>query len=367
MSLAQRVKPRVATLQPYQPGKPIEELERELGIHNSLKLASNENPLGPSPQALEAVRGALHGVNRYPDGASFQLRRALSRRLDVPEEQLVFGCGSSELLELLAKSFVGEGDEVVYAWPSFAMYPIVMRGAGANPVEVPLDGQCVHDLDAMARAVSERTQVVIVCNPNNPTGTSVGAEAFDRFVAGLPEDVVLVIDEAYGEYARRADFPDALAWVARRPATVVLRTFSKIYGLAGLRVGYAVAGAELAGYLERARLPFNVNSLSEVAACAALEDEEHVSSARRRNAEGLAYLERELGELGLETWPSDANFILVRTGEDVYEPLLREGVIVRPMGGYGMPDCVRVTVGLPEENERFVKALRRIRESGAAA
>jgi histidinol-phosphate aminotransferase len=367
MSLAQRVKPRVASLQPYQPGKPIEELERELGIHNSLKLASNENPLGPSPRALEAVRGALPRVHRYPDGASFLLRRALSLRLDVPEDQLVFGCGSDELLELVAKAFVGEGDEVVYAWPSFAMYPIVMRGAGADPVEVPLDEHRVHDLEAMAGAVSERTQVVIVCNPNNPTGTSVGAEAFDRFVAGLPDDVVLVIDEAYVEYARRADFPDALAWIARRPATVVLRTFSKIYGLAGLRIGYGVAGAELAGYLERARHPFNVNSLSEVAACAALEDEVHVARARRLNTEGLVYLERELGDLGLETWPSDANFILVRTGENVYEPLLREGVIVRPMGGFGLADCVRVTVGLPEENERFVKALRRIRESGAAA
>ncbi len=366
MSLADRVKRHVATLEPYQPGKPIKELERELGIEGSIKLAANENPLGPSPRALEALRGALADVHRYPDGGCFALRRALSQRLEVAPEQLVIGCGSSELLELLAKTFAGAGDEVVYAWPSFAMYPIVAQGMGATPVEVPLDAGRAHDLDALAAAVTPRTRVVVVCNPNNPTGTSVGAEAFDRFVATLPEDVVLGVDEAYMEYARRADWPDALAWVARRPATLVMRTFSKIYGLAGLRIGYGVGGAELVGYLERARQPFNVNALAAVAACAALEDHDHVERSRRTNAEGVIWLERELAALGVETWPSDANFVLARTGPDVYEPLLREGVIVRAFGG-PLADCVRVTVGLPEENERFVNALRCIRESSGVA
>jgi histidinol-phosphate aminotransferase len=365
VSLSARVKPWVAALQPYVPGKPVEELERELGITGAIKLASNENPIGPSPRALAALRDALAGVHRYPDGACFRLRDALSRRLGVAPEQLVFGCGADELLELVAKSFLGPGDECVFAWPSFAMYPVVTRGMGATPVPVPLGPDLVHDLDAMAAAVSPRTRVAVVCNPNNPTGTTVGAAAFDRFAAALPDDVVLVIDEAYVDFARRPDFPDALGWVARRPGTVAVRTFSKISGLAGLRVGYGLADPELAGYLDRARHPFNVNLLAEVAAVAALEDREHLARTLAVNAEGLAYLTRELGALGIEVWPSEANFLLARPGAGAYERLLREGVIVRPLGGFGMPEHVRITVGLPEENERLVKALRRLAEERA--
>jgi histidinol-phosphate aminotransferase len=365
VSLAARVKPWVAALQPYVPGKPIEELERELGIQGAVKLASNENPLGPSPRAVEAVHALAGQVHRYPDGACFGLRRKLAERLGVGPEQLVFGCGADELLELVAKAFLGPGDECVFAWPSFAMYPIVTRGMGATPVAVPLDGDLVHDLDAMAAAVGERTRVVIVCNPNNPTGTSVGAEAFDRFAARLPDDVVLLVDEAYVDFARRPDFPDARAWVTRRPGTVTVRTFSKIAGLAGLRVGYGVADPELAGYLERARHPFNVNLLAEAAAIAALDDREHLERTLRLNAEGIAFLTRELGALAIEVWPSEANFVLARPGPGAYERLLREGVIVRPLGGFGMPDHVRITVGLPEENERLVKALRRAAEERA--
>jgi histidinol-phosphate aminotransferase len=331
-----------------------------------VKLASNENPLGPSPRAVEALRRALGEVHRYPDGGYFELRGALSRRLGVEPAQLAVGNGSSELLELAAKAFVGPGDEVVYAWPSFAMYPIVTQGMGGRSVQVPLDADLAHDLDALAAAVTPRTRIVIVCNPNNPTGTSVGAEAFERFAAALPEDVVLVVDEAYAEYARRSDWPDALGLVARRPATLVLRTFSKIHGLAGLRVGYGVGGHELIDYLARARHPFNVNALAAVAALAALEDEDHVRRSQQTNARGMDWLVAELDKLGVETWPSDANFLLARTGPGLYEPLLREGVIVRQFGG-GLSDCVRVSVGLPEENERFVKALRRIRESRGGA
>jgi len=362
VTLAKRVKPWIAALAPYQPGKPIGELERELGISDVVKLASNENPLGPSPRAIEAMQRALASVHRYPDGASFALRSKLVEKLGVAPEQLVFGCGADELLELVAKSFLGPGDQAVFAWPSFAMYPIVTRGMGATPVPVPLDADLVHDLDAMAAAITERTRVVMVCNPNNPTGTSVGAAAFDRFAASLPDDVVLLIDEAYVDFARREDFPDALGWVARRPGTVTVRTFSKIAGLAGLRVGYGVADRELAGYLERARHPFNVNLLAEVAAVAALDDRAHRERSVRQNTEGLDYLRRELGSLGIETWPSEANFVLARPGPGSYERLLREGVIVRPLVGFGMPDHVRITVGLPEENERLVKALRRLVE-----
>src|SRR5690606_30365242 len=276
VSLADRVKPWIAALDPSGPGKPIEEVERELGLQGVVKLASNENPLGPSPKAVEAIRAALGGVHRYPDGASFRLRERLAAKLGVGPEQLVFGCGADEVLELVAKSFLGPGDECVFAWPSFAMYPIVTRGMGATPVAVPLDGDLVHDLDAMARAVGERTRVVFVCNPNNPTGTSVGAAAFERFAAALPDDVLLVVDEAYVDFARRPDFPDTLGWVRRRLGTLVIRTFSKSVGLAGLRVGYGIADPELAGWLERARHPFNVNLLAEVAALAAPDDHEHL-------------------------------------------------------------------------------------------
>jgi histidinol-phosphate aminotransferase len=301
-------------------------------------------------------------VHRYPDGTSWRLRQALSARLGVEPRQLVFGTGGDEILELLAKAFLGEGDEAVFAWPSFAMYPVVAQGMGARSVQVPLDANLAHDLPALRAAITPRTRLVIVCNPNNPTGTSVGAEAFDAFAASLPDDVVLLVDEAYFEYARRPDFPDALAWVARRPGTIVLRTFSKIYGLAGLRVGYGVADPELAGYLERARHPFNLNVLGEEAALAALDDDEHVERTRRLNDEGARFLARELAALGIETWPTDANFLLARAGSGIADRLLREGVIVRPLAGFGMPDHVRITIGTAAENERLVKALQAVRE-----
>ena len=365
MSLERVVKPHIRELEPYQPGKPIEELERELGIEGAIKLASNESPIGPSPRAVAAVRDALAGVHRYPDGASFALRRKLAARLGVDGSQLVFGCGADEILELIAKCVLGPGDACVYAWPSFAMYPIVVRGMGATPVPVPLDAGLAHDLAAMRRAITARTKLVFVCNPNNPTGTSVGARAFADFVASLPADLVLAVDEAYVEFARRPDFPRSLEWLSRRPGTVVLRTFSKIYGLAGLRIGYGVADRELASYLERARHPFNVNRLAEAAAVAALDDAEHAERSRAVNADGMAYLSRELPALGVEVWPSDANFVLARIGAGACDRLLREGVIVRPLAGFGMPEHVRISIGLPEENERLVKTLRRIREGGA--
>jgi histidinol-phosphate aminotransferase len=364
MSLEAIVKRHIAELTPYQPGKPIEEVERELGIAGAIKLASNENPLGPSPRALEALRAALGRVHRYPDGACHDLRAKLAERLGVATRQLVFGCGCDEILELLAKTLVGPGDEVAFAWPSFAMYPIVVQGMGGTAVRVPLDAAWVHDLPALLAAVTGRTRMVIVCNPNNPTGTSVGREAFDRFAAALPRDVVLAVDEAYVEFTRRPDPPDTLAWIARRPGTISLRTFSKLYGLAGLRIGYGVGDPELVSYLERARHPFNVNLLAEAAALAALDDKEHVEATLRVNAAGAEYLTRELRALGVEVWPTDTNFVLARAGTDVHERLLRRGVIVRPLGGFGLADCVRITIGLPEENERLNAALRAIREAG---
>jgi len=364
MALEKIIRPHILDLEPYQPGMPAEELDRELGIQGSIKLASNENPLGPSPKAVEAMRRALEGVHRYPDGSSWHLRRALSAKLGVDGAQLVFGAGADEILELLAKVLLGPGDECVFAWPSFAMYPIVVQGMGARSLRVPLDAELVHDLPALARAVTPRTKLLFVCNPNNPTGTSVGAEAFDRFVASLPSTLVLAVDEAYVDFARRSDFPDALAWLRRRPGTIVLRTFSKISGLAGVRIGYGVADPELAGYLQRARHPFNVSRLAEAAALGALEDDDFRERTRRANAEGIEYLTRELRSLGVEVWPTDANFLLARAGAGIQARLLREGVIVRPLTGFGMPDHVRISVGLRKENERLIEALRRLREAG---
>jgi len=362
MGLEEIIKPHIRGLEPYQPGKPIEELERELGLEGCIKLASNESPIGPSPKAMAAVREALAEVHRYPDGASFALRERLAGRLEVDPAQLVFGAGADEILELLAKVLLGPGDEAVFAWPSFAMYPVVVQGMGATAVRVPLTRELTHDLPAMAAAVTDRTRLVFVCNPNNPTGTSVGAEAFDRFIELLPDHVVVAVDEAYFEFVRRSDFPDSLGWVRRRPGTIALRTFSKIFGLAGLRIGYGVADRELAGYLQRARHPFNVNRLAEVAALAALDDAEHADRARAINAEGIDYLRSELRALGMETWPTDANFLLAKAQPDTAERLLREGIIVRALSGFGMPGHIRISVGLPEENERLVKTLRRLQE-----
>jgi len=353
-----RVKPWIPGLEPYKPGKPIEELERELGIKEAVKLASNENPLGPSPKALAAIAATASRVNRYPDGASFKLRTKLSQRLGVAPNQLVFGCGADEIFELLVKSFVGPGDEVVYGWPSFAMYPIVTAGMGASAVPVALTRGLLHDLPAMQAAITARTRLVMICNPNNPTGTSVGRADFDAFVAALPADVVLAIDEAYFEFVRRADFPESIGWLAKRPGTLVIRTFSKIYGLAGLRVGYGIGDPELIGYLERARHPFNLNLLAEEAAVAALDDAEHVARTRRANADGIAYLERELAALGIASWPTDANFLLADPGVGAYDALLRQGVIVRPLAGFGLPSHIRITIGTAEENERCIKALQ---------
>jgi histidinol-phosphate aminotransferase len=362
MGLEEIIKPHIRGLEPYQPGKPIEELERELGLEGCIKLASNESPIGPSPKAMAAVREALAEAHRYPDGASFALRERLAGRLEVDPAQLVFGAGADEILELLAKVLLGPGDEAVFAWPSFAMYPVVVQGMGATAVRVPLTRELTHDLPAMAAAVTDRTRLVFVCNPNNPTGTSVGAEAFDRFIESLSDHVVVAIDEAYFEFVRRRDFPDSLGWVRRRPGTIALRTFSKIFGLAGLRIGYGVADRELAGYLQRARHPFNVNRLAEVAALAALDDAEHADRARAINAEGIDYLRSELRALGMETWPTDANFLLAKAQPDTAERLLREGIIVRALSGFGMPGHIRISVGLPEENERLVKTLRRLQE-----
>lgn len=351
----------IATLVPYPPGKPIEELERELGIAGSIKLASNENPIGPSPKAVEAVSGAISGLHRYPDGSCYYLKQKLSERLGFGPECIIVGNGSNEILELMVRTFLHDGGEAVMASPSFAVYPLAVQAAGGRAVEVPLK-DLGHDLDAMAERITEKTRLVFIANPNNPTGTMVDSKALERFMGSVPEGVVVCLDEAYNEFVTSPDFPDSFEYVRQGRAAVVLRTFSKTYGLAGLRVGYGVTHPEIIDYLDRIRQPFNVNSLGQVAAIAALDDREYLARSLKNNTTGLSYLFGELKAMNYECVPTQANFFLVKVGDGkgVYDALLKKGVIVRPMQGYGLGEYIRITVGLPEENRRFIETFREV-------
>lgn len=356
------VMPGVQTIQPYQPGKPLSELEREYGIRDAIKLASNENPLGASPRAVEAARAALAEIGRYPDGGGFALKRALSERLSVGLDQITLGNGSNDVLELVARTFAGPGHEIVYAQHAFAVYELATRAVGAMPVVVPAR-EWGHDLGAMERAVTANTRVMFIANPNNPTGTWVPAAEIEAFLRRVPPHVVVVVDEAYFEYVEEPDYPNTLKWIARYPNLVVTRTFSKVYGLAALRIGYAVSRASVADYLNRVRQPFNLNHAGAAAAEAALGDDEHVRKSIALNRAGLRQLAEGFRRLKLGFIPSVGNFLTADLGRPAlptYEALLHKGVIVRPIGGYGMPNHLRVTVGLPEENRRFLDALQSV-------
>lgn len=352
----------VQQLQPYQPGKPIEELQRELGVRDVIKLASNENPLGPSHRAVEAARHALDQAHLYPDGAGYSLKTKLAEKLGVGFQQLTLGNGSNDLLEMVAHAYLRPGDETVCSEYAFAIYPLVTLGCSARPVIVrsSLYG---HDLAAMAEAINDRTRIVFLANPNNPTGTWFNSHALDAFLERVPEDVLVVLDEAYCEYVEEEHYPDGIQRLERYPNLIVMRTFSKIYGLAGLRVGYAVSHPQIADILNRVRQPFNVNIPALAAAEAALDDSDHVEDSRSENTSGLVQLVEGLDRLKLEHIPSVANFITFDCGGEaqaVYEALLREGVIVRPLGGYKMPRHLRVTVGTAAQNERFLQALNKV-------
>ncbi len=352
----------VRDIAPYVPGKPVEELAREFHLDPAgiVKLASNENPRGPSPKALAAIATAAADVTRYPDGNGFALRSALASRLGVAPECLVLGNGSNDVLELVTQAFLTPGDEAIYAQHAFAVYPLATHARGAKGVEVPAKDHG-HDLPAMLAAVTPRTRVVFVANPNNPTGTWIGAAAMEAFVANVPREVVVVLDEAYDEYLAPSDRSRSISWIARYPNLIVSRTFSKAYGLAALRVGYGVMDASVADLLNRVRQPFNVNSLAQAAAIAALGDAAYVEESARSNREGMRQIEAGLAKLGVAFVPSHGNFLLVNVGDGarVYAALLRDGVIVRPVANYGLPAFLRVTVGLPAENERFLAALGR--------
>ncbi len=357
-----RIPKNIRAIEPYVPGKPIEELERELGITRSIKLASNENPLGPSPMAMEAVRQALAGLHRYPDGAGHALVTALARHLDCPVGAIVMGNGSDDIIALLANTLLRPGERAVMPRPSFLMYEIAVRTVGGEPVFVPLKDLAI-DLEDMRRAVDEKTRLVFLCNPNNPTGTIISGNAFDDFLADLPTDIVVVVDEAYIEFVRDADCLQSSSHWGSGPSIVTLRTFSKLYGLAGLRVGYGVMPEELAGYLNRIRQPFNVNSLAQVAARAALQDHAHVERTLDVVHTGLTFLYQALTDMGVAFYPTQSNFFLIdvaRDAEAVFQDMLRQGVIVRSMKGYGFPRYIRVNVGTPAENQRFIEALKMV-------
>jgi histidinol-phosphate aminotransferase len=323
-----------------------------------IKLASNENPLGPSPKAIAALAGAGESLHRYPDGGAYQIRRALADRWKVTSDHVILGNGSDEILGMLARTFLAPGDEAVMADQTFVIYKMEVVAAHGRPIVVPLT-RWTHDLDAMGRAVTPKTKLLFLCNPNNPTGTMVSADAVDRLMGRIPSDVIVVFDEAYVEYVRDPHFPDSIAYVQQGRNAIVLRTFSKIYGLAGLRIGYGITTPEINNFLNRVRPPFNVNSLAQRAALAALEDDEHVARSRAVNAAGMEQVGAGLRALGLSPIPSQANFLYVdvkRDGRTVFDALLREGIIVRHIEG----PMVRVTIGRPEENAAFLDALKKV-------
>ncbi len=352
---------------PYVPGKPIEEVQREYGLQDVVKLASNENPLGPSPRALAALTEALPRLNFYPDGQSYTLRQALARYLGVAPEQVVVGNGADGVIVQVCLAYVGEGDEVIVGQPSFPVYDIythVMRG---RLVAVPLRGYRL-DLEGMARAVTDRTRLIFVCNPNNPTGTIVTVDEVASFLEAVPEHVLVVFDEAYYEFVESPDYPDTLRYIREgRRNVMVMRTFSKAYGLAGLRLGYGVAHSETLAPLWQVKEPFAVNLLAQIAGVAALEDEAFVRRSVEANREGRRYLYREFERLGLPYIESHANFVLVQVGPGaagMARRLLEQGVIVRPCDGYGLPEFLRVTVGSPPQNARLIAALEKVLATG---
>jgi histidinol-phosphate aminotransferase len=348
------------------------ELQRQLGLTDIVKLASNENPLGPPPESLAALRAALDGLARYPDGAAYGLKQGLARHLGVSSGQLTVGNGSNEVLSLIAETFLTPGDEAIYSEFAFVVYALAVQATGAGARVAPANGAggpqpLGHSLDAMARLLSPRTRLVFIANPNNPTGTWLSPATLRGFVSSLPRHVIVVLDEAYQEYMPGQQRPDSLAWLAEHPNLIVCRTFSKIYGLAGLRVGYAISDPAVAELLNRVRQPFNVNELGQVAALAALGATDHVQRSRQLNDTGMARLREGLAAFGWTVPPSAGNFLLADTGGPAapwYAGLLRAGVIVRPVANYGLPHHLRISIGLPDENERLLRALADLRRAG---
>ncbi len=356
----------IMSLKPYKPGKPIEELEREYGIKKSIKLASNENPLGPPETAVKAMQNALSNAHRYPDGGAFVLMRRIAETIGVSPEMVVLGNGSDDIIGFLAKAFLVPGDEAIMTDPSFLMYEIMVKSSGATAVSVPLadaDEGFGVDLDGMINNISSKTKLIFLTNPNNPTGQTIGKDVFEAFIASVPDNIVVVVDEAYIEFADMTTCISGLDYLDHRVPVVVLRTFSKLYGLAGIRIGYGVMNEDIASALNRVRQPFNVNSLAQAAAVAVLGDDAYIVRTKAVIREGLDYLYGALDEMGVDYFRTQANFFLIdvkRDANDVFELMLREGVIVRSMSSYGYGQYIRLTVGLPEENRRFIESFKKV-------
>jgi histidinol-phosphate aminotransferase len=354
-----QVSENIKTLIPYPPGKPLKELEREYGVVDSIKMASNENSLGPSPKAMAAIAGALGNLHRYPDGSCYYLAQGVADKLGVARNELVFGNGSNEVIDFLVRAFVGPGDEVITSHPSFLVYQTMVQAQAGINIVVPLKDMA-HDLDTIAGRITEKTRLIFLDNPNNPTGTVFAKATFESFLARVPETVIVVLDEAYVDFVDAEQRLDVRDYIHGRTAVVGLRTFSKAYGIAGLRVGYGIMTAEIAGYLHRVRQPFNVNELAQVGALACLEDDDHYQKTMAMTREGIAWLREAIGGLGCHVFATQTNFFLVDVGCDckvLYERLLHLGVIVRPMAAYGYDSYIRITVGVAAENQRLVKAL----------
>jgi len=358
--------PGVQKITPYQPGRPAEEVAAEFGISKPVKLASNENPLGPSPLGMKAMQ-AVQDLARYPDGNGAALKQKIAARHDIDVDCITLGNGSNDILEFVCRAFVSPGDEVIFSRHAFAVYPLATLAVGGKLVETPaLDWG--NDLQAMLQAVTDRTKVIFIANPNNPTGTWLAAAELKPFLAEVPDHVIVVIDEAYAEYVTGStypDYPDCTQWLADYPNLLVTRTFSKIFGLAGLRAGYGVSSPELANYLNRVRQPFNVNSLALAAADAALDDDSHIELSRKMNQTGMAYLMDACQSRGLSYIPSAGNFLAIdfsRPAQDLFEAMMQQGVIVRPIANYGMPNFLRVTIGSEDENQRFIEVMDSVLE-----
>ncbi len=350
----------ISSIKPYSPGKPIEELEREYGIKDSIKLASNENPLGTSPRAVEAISKALGQLNRYPEGSGYYLTQKLSGKLGVKPENIVLGNGSDEVIGMLTRAFITPGDEAIMPFPSFLMYEIMVRASGGIAVTAPLTASLHLNLNLIKEKITERTRLIFLTNPNNPTGTAIAADDFKRFFKAVPLDIIVVVDEAYVEFVRDSDALNSIDFVKSGGMVVTLRTFSKVYGLAGLRIGYGVMAEQIAEVLHRIRQPFNANSLAQVAAVAALDDDEFFEETLTLIHSGIEYLYNEIERIGLKFFHTQTNFLLIdmaMDADEVFERMLRKGVIVRSMTSYGYPEYIRVNAGLAEENERFVRAL----------
>jgi histidinol-phosphate aminotransferase len=356
------IRPSLGNIKPYIPGKPVEEAERELNITGIIKLASNENPLGPSPKALEAVTKYAKDIYLYPDQGSFELTRLIAEYVGVEPGNIAVGNGSDELMLNAALSYISSGDEAIISLNTFSTYETVSKLMDASIVRVNLSN-LTYDLGAMLKMTGPKTKMIFICNPNSPTGTIVTQKDLDSFMSKVPQDIIVLIDEAYMEYADSPDFPDSIKYVKANKNVIVTRTFSKIYGLAGLRVGYAVARPEIIKYLNLVRMPFSVNRLAQMAGAAALADKAHVTKSKKNNAEGVAYLYLELDKLGVSYLKTQANFIFIDIKDDadgMFLELMRKGVIIRPLTSFGLPGAIRVTVGTPEQNRKFIKALSEV-------